>query len=124
MAATSCGPCTRGFLPADVGGERIDVAPETWLAARPHRSHHRLREAVERWLLTHIPADHEMREALLNDVPKRWERLNDLVLLPNDAFASPVWKEALSASERPRGLRLRPRCALNGWANKRTLPPT
>ena len=89
-------------LPADVDGERIDVAPETWSAAPPPIDpHHRLREAVERWLLNHVPTDHERREALLNEVPKRWERLNDLVLLPNDAFASPLWKEALSASERP-----------------------
>ena len=89
-------------LPADVDGERIDVAPQTWSAAPPPIDpHHRLREAVERWLLTHVPADREKREGLLNDLPKRWERLNDLVLLPNDAFASPVWKEALSASEQP-----------------------
>ena len=56
---------------------------------------------MERWLSTYIPGDHERHEALLSDVPKRWERLNDLVLLPSDAFASPVWKEALSTSEVP-----------------------
>tara|TARA_B100000925_G_scaffold290022_1_gene274238 strand:- start:3156 stop:4253 length:1098 start_codon:yes stop_codon:yes gene_type:complete len=94
-------PVRKGVsLPANIDIERIDVTPETWTAAPPPIDpHHRLREAVERWLQTHAPNRAEDHEALLNDLPQRWERLGDLVLLPRSAFASPTWKQAFSASE-------------------------
>ena len=86
--------------PSDVDGERIEVASETWTPAPPPIDpHHRLREAVKRWLQTHAPSRAEEHEVLLSNLPQRWERLGDLVLLPGGAFSSPMWKEALNTIE-------------------------
>lgn len=32
------------------------------------------------------------RESLMGELPSRWERLEDLVLLPSKAMSSPLWE--------------------------------
>ena len=92
--------CAGVALPDELRVMRVEVKPNRWIPAPPPIDpHHRLREFVKRWLLAHMPANAATHEVLLNDLPKRWERLDDLVLLPKSAFASPEWHAALNTIE-------------------------
>ena len=92
--------CAGVALPDELRLMRVEVKPNRWIPAPPPIDpHHRLRESVKRWLLAHMPASAATHEVLLNDLPKRWERLDDLVLLPKSAFASTEWHAALSTIE-------------------------
>ena len=85
-------------LPKEADGNLVHLSPDCWTRAPPPIDpHHRLREAVEGWLKAHRPADAHAHEALLDDLPQRWERLGDLVLLPASSFGSPAWQRVLVA---------------------------
>jgi len=71
----------------------LSEAPEP--APPPIDPHTRLRKGIEAWLGD--GTTEEERERLLDDVPSKWERLGDLVLLPEGAFSGPDWTKAIDA---------------------------
>jgi tRNA wybutosine-synthesizing protein 3 len=87
-------------VPVGTPGERIDVAQGAWAQAPPPMDPHRhMHEAIAGWLREHHDGAASHHDALLNDLPQRWERLGDLVLLPSTSFDSPAWRERFASSE-------------------------
>ena len=80
-------PVREGFLPdvIDIGHrlELVDVEPAP-PAIDPHSR-----------LYTAIASLSGVSEALLQSIPKKWERLDDLVLFPKDAFQEQGWRSIL-----------------------------
>ena len=64
--------------------------------------HARLRESITQWLQSSLEIDESphSREILMNDllseIPKKWEKLGDLILLPQTAFCSNKWTSIIS----------------------------
>tara|TARA_B100000459_G_scaffold147396_1_gene116977 strand:- start:4692 stop:5912 length:1221 start_codon:yes stop_codon:yes gene_type:complete len=52
--------------------------------------HARLSKVIETWLSTYPKVD---AQSLLSSLPRKWELLGDLVILPETAFESKHWKE-------------------------------
>lgn len=74
-----------------------DVQPSKKALAGIKTERETLRHSV-RQLLTHVKpplSDDKCRE-LLSDVPSSWERHDDLVVLPSQAFNSDGWKHVIS----------------------------
>ena len=57
----------------------------------PHAS---LQRGIERWLHAHFAS--EELGTLISQRPHKWERLGDLIVLPEQAFASPEWAKILN----------------------------
>ena len=57
----------------------------------PHAQLHR---TIKTWLDTN--ADDEEKTALLTQLPRKWERLGDAMVLPEQAFQTPQWTHLLS----------------------------
>ena len=53
--------------------------------------HHQLKEVIQGF----IPKG---MEHILELIPTKWERLDDLVLFPKEAFTQPVWKEIIAGN--------------------------
>jgi tRNA wybutosine-synthesizing protein 3 len=87
-------------VPEGTTGERIVVAKDAWAHAPssvdPHR---RMHDEVEGWLRVHHEDAASLHEALLSEIPQRWERLGDLVLLPCSAFDSSAWQGRFASNE-------------------------
>lgn len=100
---------TIGFpLVAEANGETVQAAarselgaPSTCIVADAVRRdsfdpHRRLTKAVQTWLETHQPT---LKAAAL--VPTKWERLGDLVLLPQEWQQSEAWTTVSQHPEAP-----------------------
>ena len=86
-------------VPEDTLGERIIVAQDAWARAPPPMDpHRRVYDEVAGWLHAHHGDAASVHESLLNDLPQRWERLGDLVLLPSSAFGSADWQDRFASS--------------------------
>ncbi|MGB0617719.1 MAG: class I SAM-dependent methyltransferase [Candidatus Poseidoniaceae archaeon] len=87
-------------VPQGTLGERIAVAQDAWAPAPPPMDpHRRVHDAMTDWLREHHDDAASHHGALLNDLPQRWERLGDLVLLPSSSFGSSAWQERFASSE-------------------------
>ncbi|MDP6200187.1 MAG: hypothetical protein QF531_05395, partial [Candidatus Poseidonia sp.] len=80
--------------------DNLDL-PYTLVESSPVRRdsvdpHDRLHYAVRNWQLKH---DNE--ERLLEQLPTKWERLGDLVLLPSEAMNQPAWQTVRSHPSSP-----------------------
>ena len=85
-------------LPEGTLGEQIHLPSKRWTKAPPSvKPYPRLHMAVRAWLEREHPGDRQGHEALLDELPQRWERLGDLVLLPASSFASTAWERMLAA---------------------------
>ena len=66
--------------------------------------HARLRASIKKWLETYLvnddllsPKSREMKVIeLLSELPTKWEKLGDLILLPETAFSSEKWTSVIS----------------------------
>lgn len=82
-AEAEMSPLLRAALASGAVWQRMELQPSGRAAASPHAA---LRSAVERLLRTHGAPT-----ALLDDLPRRWERLGELLLLPASSFSAPGW---------------------------------
>ena len=86
--------------PKGTTGERIAVTQDAWAHAPPSIDpHRRMHDEMAGWLRAHHEEATSLHEALLSDLPQRWERLGDLVLLPSSAFGSSAWQERFASDE-------------------------
>ena len=69
----------------------------------PIDPHKRLAKEVETWL-DDEGIDLELIDAMLEQLPKKWEMLGDLALLPSDSFNNEDWQFILDASLREQQL--------------------
>lgn len=74
-------------------GEWVHLANDPQPAPPPIDPHTRLRAEVDAWLGG--AAASPRRSMLLTELPSRWERLGNLALLPEDAFASEGWQDVI-----------------------------
>ena len=85
-------------VPEDTVGERIPVAQDAWAQAPPSIDpHRRMYDGMAGWLREHHGEAASMHGSLLSDLPQRWERLGDLVLLPSSAFDSSDWQDRFAS---------------------------
>ncbi|MBT6560522.1 MAG: hypothetical protein HOL76_04615, partial [Euryarchaeota archaeon] len=61
-------------------------------APKPHL---RLRKMIESYLISE-GKDSENISLLIDNIPKRWEKFSDIVLLPNSSFRGDDWGEIIS----------------------------
>ena len=61
-------------------------------APKPHL---RLRKMIEAYLISE-GKDSENISLLIDNIPKRWEKFSDIVLLPNSSFRGDDWEEIIS----------------------------
>ena len=81
-------------------GDRIPVAQDAWAQAPPPIDpHRRLRDEMANWLREHHGDAASLHGSLLSDLPQRWERLGDLVLLPSSAFDSSDWQNRFASND-------------------------
>ena len=59
--------------------------------------HEQLKRSVEAWLAQNVTTN--LRQTTL-ELPTKWERLGDLVILPGEAFHSAQWNKVLSHVEK------------------------
>ncbi len=68
--------------------------------ARSQKPHQVLREVVRRYLIDTCAYSSNDVETLLSDVPKSWERHNNLIVLPEHSFSDSRWQIHLQPSKK------------------------
>ena len=85
--------------------KRIDVRIENVeMSSNPPsvEPHARLYESITQWLQSNLEIDESphsreiLMDDLLSEIPKKWEKLGDLILLPQTAFCSKIWISIIS----------------------------
>jgi tRNA wybutosine-synthesizing protein 3 len=95
-------PLTEDEISIIIHEERIDIRIENVeIISNPPsvEPHARLRQFITQWLQSNLDivdtishrSKEEMMRGLLSELPKKWEKLGDLILLPQTAFSSEKW---------------------------------
>ncbi|RZD41764.1 MAG: hypothetical protein CXT70_03945 [Methanobacteriota archaeon] len=95
-------PLTEDEISIIIHEERIDIRIENieMITNPPSvEPHARLHQFITQWLQSNLDivdtiphrSKEEMMRGLLSELPKRWEKLGDLILLPQTAFSSEKW---------------------------------
>ena len=102
----SC-PSTEEKINIYVDEKRIDVRIENIeMSSTPPsvEPHARLHESITQWLQLNLEINDSfspqsrviLMDDLLSEIPKKWEKLGDLILLPQTAFCSEKWISIIS----------------------------
>lgn len=80
------------FIPFYIRFERR-IMPQSPSSMSPHSL---LEQAIRQWLsLQNLNED--LCQSYLEEIPKKWERMDDLIILQETAFDSPSWSEILNS---------------------------